>query len=172
MKGVLTSGRQETFRSQRSTSHLPIESPYPFQAEKTKKQKRKKPHKYMYKNKQSKTKTKRKNKQTNNKTNLVISLPGKTCVACLLLFFKIFKVASDRKWTCRRFKTVLYDTVLHTSARCAKYQEAGLCGSREKCDRNYLVSKYAYVHNIQSRVKQEVHMPQIQKFVTRYSSPY
>ena len=29
---------------------------------------------------------------------------------------------------------------------CAKYQEAGLCGSREKCDRNYLVSKFAYVH--------------------------
>ena len=55
---------------------------------------------------------------------------------------------------------------------CAKYQEAGLCGSREKCDRNYLVSKFAYVHNIQSRVKQEVDMPQIQKCVTRYSSPY
>ena len=33
---------------------------------------------------------------------------------------------------------------------CAKYQEAGMCGSREKCDRNYLVSKFAYVHNIQS----------------------
>ena len=41
----------------------------------------------------------------------------------------------------------------------AKYQEAGLCGSREKFDRNYLVSKFAYVHNIQSRVKQEVDMP-------------
>ena len=25
--------------------------------------------------------------------NLVVSLPGKTCVACLLFFFKIFKVA-------------------------------------------------------------------------------
>ena len=23
---------------------------------------------------------------------------------------------------------------------CAKYQEAGLCGSQENCDRNYLVS--------------------------------
>ena len=34
---------------------------------------------------------------------------------------------------------------------CAKYQEAGLCGSQEKCDRNYLVSKFAYVKNIQSR---------------------
>ena len=55
---------------------------------------------------------------------------------------------------------------------CAKYQEDGLCGSREKCDRNYLVSKFAYVHNIQSRVKQEVDMPQIQNCVTRYSSPY
>ena len=55
---------------------------------------------------------------------------------------------------------------------CAKYQEAGMCGSREKCDRNYLVSKFAYVQNIQSRVKQEVDMPQIQKCVTRYSSPY
>ena len=33
---------------------------------------------------------------------------------------------------------------------CARYQEAGLCGSREKCDRNYLVYKFAYVHNIQS----------------------
>ena len=46
-----------------------------------------------------------------------------------------------------------------------------LCGSREKCDRNYLVSKFAYVHNIQSRLKQEVDMPQIQNWVTRYSSP-
>ena len=55
---------------------------------------------------------------------------------------------------------------------CAKYQEAGLCGSREKCDRNYLVSKFAYVHNIQSRVKQEVDMPQIQNCISRYSSPY
>ena len=49
---------------------------------------------------------------------------------------------------------------------CAKYQEAGLCGSRKKCDRNYLVSKFAYVHNIQSRLKQEMDMPQIQKCVT------
>ena len=55
---------------------------------------------------------------------------------------------------------------------CAKYQEAGLCGSREKCDRNYLVSKFAYVHNIESRIKQEVDMPQIQNCVTRYRSPY
>ena len=55
---------------------------------------------------------------------------------------------------------------------CAKYQEAGLCGSREKRDRNYLVNKFAYVHNIQSPVKQEVDMPQIQKCVTQYSSPY
>ena len=55
---------------------------------------------------------------------------------------------------------------------CAKYQEAGLCGSQEKCDRNYLVSKFAYVHNIQSRVKQEVDMLQFQNCVTRYSSPY
>ena len=23
---------------------------------------------------------------------------------------------------------------------CAKYQEAGLCGSREKCDRNFFVT--------------------------------
>ena len=55
---------------------------------------------------------------------------------------------------------------------CAKYQEAGFSGSREKCDRNYLVSKLAYVHNIQSPVKQEVDMPQIQKCFTQYSSPY
>ena len=55
---------------------------------------------------------------------------------------------------------------------CAKYQEAGLSGSREKCDRNYLVSKLAYVHNIQSPVKPEVDMPQIQKCVTQYSSSY
>ena len=55
---------------------------------------------------------------------------------------------------------------------CAKYLEAGLCGSREKCDRNYFVSKFAYVHNIESHVKQEVDMPQIQKCVTQYSSPY
>ena len=55
---------------------------------------------------------------------------------------------------------------------CAKYQEAGLCSSREKCDRNYLVSKFAYLHNIQSLVKQEVDMPQIQKCVTRYRTPF
>ena len=41
-------------------------------------------------------------------------LSSKSCVACLLLFFKIFKVASNRKWTCRRFKTVLHDTVRST----------------------------------------------------------
>ena len=28
---------------------------------------------------------------------------------------------------------------------CDKYQEAGLCGSRKKCDRNYLVSKFVLV---------------------------
>ena len=49
---------------------------------------------------------------------------------------------------------------------CAKYQEVGLCGSREKCDRNYHVIKFAYFHNIQSRVKQEVDKPQIQKCIT------
>ena len=110
----------------------------------------------------------------------------------------LFKVASNRKWTCRRFKTASHDTFLHTEAVCqlsgswpvwlprkmwqklsweqiflcpqyskshqtgsghaanskmrytiqfsilmfcAKYQEAGLCGSRNKCDKNYLVSK-------------------------------
>ena len=107
---------------------------------------------------------------------------------------KIFKVSSNRKWTCCRSKTALHDTVLHTDALCqisgswplwfprkmwqklsceqiclcpqysksrqtgskhaadskmcytiqfsilmlcAKYQEAGLCGSREKCDRRW-----------------------------------
>ena len=55
---------------------------------------------------------------------------------------------------------------------CAIYQEAGLSGSREKCDRNYLMNKFAYVNNIQSHVKQEMDMLQIQKCVTRYSSPY
>ena len=30
----------------------------------------------------------------------------------------IFKVASNKKWTCRRFKNVLHDTVLHTDALC------------------------------------------------------
>ena len=55
---------------------------------------------------------------------------------------------------------------------CAKYQEDGHSGSREKCDWNYLVSKFAYVHNIQSRVKQEQDKPQIQNCVTRYSSRY
>ena len=55
---------------------------------------------------------------------------------------------------------------------CAKYQKAGLCGSRKKCDRNYLVSKFVYVHNILSCVKQEVDMWQIQNCVTRYSLLY
>ena len=56
--------------------------------------------------------------KTQKLINLVDSLPGKTCVACLLLFFEIFKVVSNRKWTCRRFKTALHDTVLHTDALC------------------------------------------------------
>ena len=130
-------------------------------------------------------------------SDLVVSLPGKTCVAFLLLFFKIFKVASNRMWTCRRFKNVLHDTVLHTDALCqisrswlvwfqrkmwqklsceqiclcpqysksrktgsghtadskmrytiqfsilmlcAKYHEAGLCGSREKCDKFFVTT--------------------------------
>ena len=30
----------------------------------------------------------------------------------------IFKVASNRKWTCRRFKNALHDTVLHTDVLC------------------------------------------------------
>ena len=30
----------------------------------------------------------------------------------------IFKVTSNRKWTCPRFKNVLHDTVLHTDALC------------------------------------------------------
>ena len=34
------------------------------------------------------------------------------------------------------------------------------------------MSKFAYVHNIQSRFKQEVDMPQIQNCITQYSSPY
>ena len=34
---------------------------------------------------------------------------------------------------------------------CAKYQEAGLCGSREKCDRNYIVRIFVHLHNIQIR---------------------
>ena len=53
----------------------------------------------------------------------------------------------------------LHYTMFSILMLCAKYQEAGLCGSREKCDRNYLVSKFVYVHNIESRVKQEVDMP-------------
>ena len=30
----------------------------------------------------------------------------------------IFKVASNRMWTCRRFKNALHDTVLHADALC------------------------------------------------------
>ena len=58
---------------------------------------------------------------------------------------------------------------------CAKYQDAGLCGSREKCDRNYLVSKFAYTVCPQySKLRKtgSGHMPQIQNCITRYSSPY
>ena len=53
---------------------------------------------------------------------------------------------------------------------CAKYQEACLCGSLEKMWQK-LSCEFAYVHNIQSRIKQEVDKPQIQNCVTRYSSP-
>ena len=89
-------------------------------------------------------------------------------------YFFSFKYSKSRKTgsghsaDSKMFYTIQFSILM----LCAKNQKAGLCGSREKCDRNYLVSKFAYVHNIQSRVKQEVEMPQIQKCGTRYSSPY
>ena len=99
-------------------------------------------------------------------------IPGKTCVACLLLFFLIFKVTSNRKWTCRRFKNALHDTVLHTDALCQISGSWPLWFQRKMWQKLPCEQKFAYVHNNQSPVKQEVHMPQIQKCVTRYSSPY
>ena len=39
----------------------------------------------------------------------------------------------------------------------------------KKCDRNYLMSKFAYVHNIQGCVKQEVDMPQNQNLYVAYA---
>ena len=53
--------------------------------------------------------------------------------------FSIFKI-----WTIQSInfshtydKNALHDTV-SILMLCAKYQEAGLCGSREKCDRDFL----------------------------------
>jgi len=50
---------------------------------------------------------------------------------------------------------------------CAKYQEASLCGSWEKCD-----EKLFDIKNIVSSFNQEVDMRQIRNCHTRYSSPY
>ena len=36
---------------------------------------------------------------------------------------------------------------------CAKYQEAGLCGSREKCDRNYLSHQTGIEHAANSKMR-------------------
>ena len=109
---------------------------------------------------------------TNNiQYNLVLSLTGKTCVACLLLFFKYSKSRKTGSGHAA-YSKLCYTIQFSILVLCAKYQKAGLSGSREKCDRNYLLSKFAYVHNIQSRVKQEVDMRQIQNCVARYSSPY
>ena len=85
----------------------------------------------------------------------------------------IFKVMSNRKWTCCRFKNALHDTVLHTDALCQisgswpvwfprKMWQKLSCQWEQIC----LCPQYS------SRVKQEVDMLQIQKCVTRYSSPY
>ena len=106
-----------------------------------------------------------------NCNNLVVSLPGKTCIACLLLSFKYSKSRQTGSGHAADSK-LRYTIQFSILMLCAKYMKAGLCGSREKCDRNYLVIIFAYVHNIQSRIEQEVDMPQIQNCVTRYNSPY
>ena len=64
------------------------------------------------------------------------------------------------------FKYLLIDTF------CKENASNITDNSSLHCDRNYLVNKCAYVHNIQSRIKKKVEMPQIQKCDTRYSSPY
>ena len=97
--------------------------------------------------------------------NLVVSLPGKTCIACLLLSFKYSKSRQTGSGHAADSK-LRYTIQFSILMLCAKYMKAGLCGSRKKCDRNYLVSKFAYVHNIQGCVKQGAYTPQIQKWVT------
>ena len=60
-------------------------------------------------------KTQKKHTETGEEIrNLVVSLPGKTGVACEL--FRYQKYSKFRQ--CGRFETVLHDTVLHTDALC------------------------------------------------------
>ena len=73
-----------------------------------------------------------------NCNNLVVSLPGKTCIACLLLSFKYSKSRQTGSGHAADSK-LRYTIQFSILILCAKYMKAGLCGSREKCDRNYLV---------------------------------
>ena len=61
--------------------------------------------------------------------NLVVSLLGKTCVACLL-HSKSCQTGSGHAADSKMHYTIQFSILM----LCAKYQEAGLCGSREKCD--------------------------------------
>ena len=57
-----------------------------------------------------------------NITKLASVVPEKNVTEIILWanlpMSTIFKVTSNRKWTCCRFKNVLHDTVLHTDALC------------------------------------------------------
>ena len=58
-------------------------------------------------------------------------------------FLLNFKVTSNRKWTCRRLKNALHDTVLHIDALCQISGSWPLWFQRKmwqklSCDRNFL----------------------------------
>ena len=50
--------------------------------------------------------------------NLVVSLQGRHVSPAYFFSVKCSKSRQNRKWTFRRFKTALHDTVLHTDALC------------------------------------------------------
>ena len=72
--------------------------------------------------------------------NLVVSLPGKTRVACELFryqnYYKFRQTGSGHAADWKLSYTIQCSILM----LCAKYQEDGLCGSWEKCDRNYFVT--------------------------------
>ena len=69
--------------------------------------------------------------------HLVVSLPGKICVACSFFSFKYSKSRQTGSGHAADSK-LRYTIQFSILMLCAKYHEAGLCGSRENCDRNFL----------------------------------
>ena len=83
---------------------------------------------------------------------LVVSLPGKTCVACDTLFPKFRKTGSEHAPDSKMSYTIQFSILM----LCVKYQKAGISGSSERLTEIFLYGTYI------KNSKQEVDMPEIQ----------